>query len=77
MAEILELPQLPQDDRVAEMDVEAGRVDAELDPERLAGRDAALQLLAQFVFGGDLVDAAADEGELFVRPVASKRSSLR
>ena len=46
MAELLELPQLPQRDGVAEVDVEAGRVDAVLDAQRLAGRDAAFELLA-------------------------------
>ena len=34
MPEILELAQFPQDDRVAEMDVGARRIDAELDPQR-------------------------------------------
>ena len=39
VAEFLELPQLAQRNRVAEVDVEAGGVDAVLDAQRLAGRD--------------------------------------
>ena len=54
VAEVLELPQLPQRDRVAEMDVEAGRVDAVLDPQRLAGREATFELLAELVARLDL-----------------------
>ena len=66
MAELLEQAQLAQRDGVAEMNVDAGRVDAVLDAQRLAGLDAAVELLAQLVLGDDLLDAAADQGELFI-----------
>ena len=53
-------------DRVAEVDVEPGRVDAVLDAQRLAGRAAAFELLDEFVPRLDLLDAAADDGELLL-----------
>ena len=40
VAELLELAQLAQDHREAEVDVGGGRVDPELDPERATGRRA-------------------------------------
>ena len=58
MAEFLELAEFAEDDRVAEVDVEAGRVDAELDAQRLAGRVAAFELLPEFVARLDLRGAA-------------------
>ena len=63
MAQFLEQPQLAQRDGVAEVNVDAGRVDAVLDAQRLAGLDAAFQLLAQLGLGHDLLDAAADQGQ--------------
>jgi hypothetical protein len=51
---------------VAEVDVDASGVDAVLDAERLAGLGAALELTPQLVLGHDLLDAAADQGELFL-----------
>ena len=66
MAQFLEQAQLAQRHGVAEVDVDAGRVDAVLDAQRLAGLDAALQLLPQLGLGHDLLDAAADQGQLFI-----------
>ncbi len=43
VARLLELAQLLQDDRVAEVDVGRGRVDPELDPQRPPGRELLLQ----------------------------------
>ena len=43
VAEVLELPELLEHDRVAEMDVRRGRVDPELDPERALLRELALE----------------------------------
>ncbi len=50
MSEVLKLPQLPQHNRVAEMNVGGGRVDPELDTQRTTER----QLLAQLIFANDL-----------------------
>ena len=66
MAEFLEQPQLAQGHRMAQVNVDAGRIDAVLDAQRLAGLDAAFELLAQLRFRHDLLDAAADQCELFV-----------
>src|SRR3954447_25302865 len=51
---------------MAEVDVGGGGVDAVLDAEGPAGLDAARELLPQFRFRRDLLDAAADQGHLFV-----------
>ena len=66
MAEFLEQPQLAQRHGMAEMDVDAGRVDAVLDAQRLAGLDAAFELAAQVGLRRDLLGAAADQFELFI-----------
>src|SRR5262249_1924516 len=66
VAEFLEKAELAQRDGMAEVDFKAGRVDAVLDPQRLAGRDAPLQLFAQLVQRHDLLGAAPDQGELFL-----------
>ena len=60
VAEFLELAQLPQRDRVAEVNVEAGRVDAVLHAKRLAGRVAVFELLLEFVARLDLRGPARD-----------------
>ena len=65
MSQFLELTNLSQGNRVPQMDVDAGRVDAVLHAERLAGLDAALKLVAQLRLGLDLVEATFDESELF------------
>jgi hypothetical protein len=51
---------------VAEVNVNAGGVDAVLDAKRLAGLDAAFELLAQVILGDDLLDATAEQSQLFV-----------
>ena len=62
VTELLELAQLAQHDREAEVDVGRGRVDAELDPQRAAGAE-----LAPEVGLGDEVDrAGAQDAELLV-----------
>jgi hypothetical protein len=45
---------------VAKVNVDAGRVDAVLDAERLPGLEAALELLLEFRFGDDLLGAPAN-----------------
>ena len=66
MAQVLELPELAERDRVAEVDVDPGRVDAVLDAEGPVLADRSLQLLEEFVLGDDLLDPAAEDLELFV-----------
>src|SRR5262249_13692931 len=63
--EVLELPQLAQGDGVAEVDADAGRVDAVLDAEGRPGRRRAAELLQELVLGDDLVDPAPEDLELF------------
>ena len=59
MAEVLELPHLVEQHRVAQVQVRRGRVEARLDPQRPAERQPALQLVAL----EDFVGAAADQFE--------------
>jgi hypothetical protein len=49
---------------VAQVHVEAGRVDAVLDAQRLAGLDAAFELAHQLGLGHDLLSPAADQLQL-------------
>src|SRR5215475_5941488 len=65
MAEILEVFHLPDEDRMADVNVGCGRVESGFDPERLAGLLRALQLFEQFLFTDDFDGAAADVFELF------------
>src|SRR5262249_38267756 len=67
VAELLELAQFPQRNGVAEMHVHAGRVNAELDAQRLIRGDAALELFRELVEAFDLLDAAANDAELFLK----------
>ena len=57
--EILELPHLVQQHRMAEMQIGRGRIEARLDPQRPAELEARLELLAL----DDLVGTAADQIE--------------
>ena len=50
MAEILQLAHLVEHDRVADVDVGRGRIEAELDTQRLARGRAASELLLEFFF---------------------------
>ena len=74
VAEFLEQAQLAQRDGMAEMDVDAGGVDAVLDAQRLAGLDAAFELAAQVGFRRDLLGAAADQFQLFIDGLHGARS---
>ena len=60
VAEILQLPQLVELDRVAEVQVGPGRVEALLDPQRLA----AGELRGELGLDQQLVGAAAEDREL-------------
>ena len=63
MTEVLQLAHLVQHDRVADVDVGRGRIEAELDTQRLACRRAPGELLREFVFDQQFVDAALGNGE--------------
>jgi hypothetical protein len=56
VAEVLELAELAEHDREAEVDVGRCRIDAELHPQGFAGRDRPLDAAAQ-IGPGDDVDA--------------------
>ena len=62
MAELLELAELAQHDREAEVDVGGGGVDPELRPQRAPGRE----LAAQVGLGDEVDRAGAEDAELFV-----------
>ena len=62
MAELLELAQLAQHDREAEVDVGGGRVDPELDPERATGPE----LAAEVGLGDEVDGAGAQDAQLLV-----------
>ena len=66
MPEFLELPQLSQRHRVTEMDINARRINAVLDAQRLPGLTALRQLCGQFLLGHDLLDTTPNESQLFV-----------
>ena len=61
MAELLKLPQLVDQHRVAEMQIRRGRIETGLDPQRTAG----FELLDEFGFDDQLVAAALDDFQLF------------
>ncbi len=65
MAQLLEQTHFAQGNGVAEVNVDAGGVDAVLDAQGLAGLDAAFELFAELVTEFDLLDAALDQGQLF------------
>ena len=60
MTEVLQLSQLVELDRVAEVEVGPGRIEAFLDPQRLA----AGELLRELGLDQELVGAAAEDREL-------------
>jgi hypothetical protein len=64
VAEVLERAQLPQADRVAEVDVGRRRVEPLLDAQRPLLGDRARELPAKLVERQDLVDAAREDREL-------------
>ncbi len=60
MPEVLHLAHLVEHDRVPDVDVRRGRVEAELDPQWLASRE----LLRHFALDQQFVGAALEDGEL-------------
>lgn len=66
MSEILELPELPQDNRVAQVKIRPAGVATELDIERSLGFDGLLDFPCKISFGYNLGDASPDDIHLFV-----------
>jgi hypothetical protein len=66
MSQLLELAELPESDRVAEMDVRRGGIEPLLHAQRGPGRDRALELSNELGFGNQLHDAGSDHAELAV-----------
>jgi hypothetical protein len=66
MAKFLELAQLTQGNRVAEMDIDSGRVDAVFHSQRLARGDAFFELFLHLPGRHDIVDAPSENGPLFL-----------
>ena len=62
MPEVLKLPELPQNDGMPQMQIRAGRIDAEFDPERPAKR----KFFSQFLLADDLGRALFENGKSFV-----------
>ena len=59
-----DLPQLVQDDRVAEMDVRGRRIEPELDPKRHALGEGLRELARKLAFHEQLVGTVAEDLEL-------------
>src|SRR4030095_2563504 len=66
MAEILEVAQLAQDDRVAQMKIGRGGVEPQLDLERSASLARSLELLRELRRPHEVGRAASDDPELLV-----------
>ena len=69
MAQVLQLAHLVQDHGVAEVQVGRGRVQAQLDAQWLAALLGARQLLREFAFDEQLIDAALGDGQRFLHLV--------
>ena len=63
MPEVLELPELPQNDGVSQMQIRAGGINAEFDAERTTERE----FRTQFFLADNLGRALFENGESFVR----------
>ncbi|CAM2144483.1 hypothetical protein PT2222_160058 [Paraburkholderia tropica] len=76
MAEILQLAHLVEHDRVADVDVGRGRIEAELDAQRLAGGRAFRELLLEFFFDQQFVDTALRDGERVTNFVGDRKGGF-
>ena len=78
VAAILEVAQLLQHDRVAEMQVRRRGIRAELDAQRFSALRRALELANEIVLGDDLDRATPQDGQLFAdRPHDAPSSTSR
>ena len=66
VAEILEVSELLEHDRVPQVQIRGGRVETQLDLERCAGRPGALKFLYQLRLNDDLGRPSAEAGHLLV-----------
>ena len=66
VSEVLEIAQLLEDHRVSQVQVGRGRVESQLDLERVAGPTGALELGPQLGVHDDLGGAPTDPGELLI-----------
>ncbi len=66
MAQVLKVFQLAQHDRVAQMNIRRGGIDAELHAQRLAGRDGFFELRLQLILANDFGDALREIGKLLL-----------
>ena len=66
MTEILELPELPEDDRVPDVKIGTTGIAAELDGEGCLCSDGALDLARKVILRDDFRHAAHDDIELLV-----------
>ena len=64
VAEFLELPHLPHGNRVPQVHVDSGRIDAVLDSQGDAGAVALFELGNELVIGDDFLRPPTDHGEL-------------
>jgi hypothetical protein len=74
--EVLQLAHLVQHDRVADVDVGRGRVEPELDAQRLAGGRAARELLRELFLDQQFVDTALRDGERVADFVGDRKTGL-
>ena len=65
VTQILKLAQLAQGDRMSQVDVDSGRVDAVLDAQGAVLSDRAFELFEELGFGNDLFHAAFQNRKLF------------
>lgn len=66
MAEVLKLPKLAENDRMAEMEVWSARVATEFYAQRFFGLDRALKFPYEVVLRNDFRDTSFDHVHLFV-----------
>ncbi len=66
VAQVLQLAQLVQDHRMAQVQVRRGWIEAQLDAQRHAALLGARQLLREFAFDQQFVDTALGDGEGFL-----------
>lgn len=74
--EVLQLAHLVQHDRMADVDVGRGRVEPELDAQRLAGGRAARELLRELFLDQQFVDTALRDGERVADFVGDRENGL-
>jgi hypothetical protein len=72
--QVLQLAQLVQHHGVAQVQVGRGRVEAQLDAQRLAALFGTRQFLGEFALDQQLVDTAFSNGKCFLDSIAERKS---